>query len=127
MPPIRCAQSSGRARLKRTRQFRRASLALSTPLRKQDTPHPSKSTKCSHHLQILPLFLQISPAPSPSRHSTALAPSHCVDRRPRIPDPFVHSQKLPAKPAPLRLLPPMLLIAKLPRSFSRKPPPKPSP
>src|SRR5437588_9955045 len=126
MPPMRCAQSSVRARSKRTQQFRRASLALSTPLRKQRTPHPSKSTKYFHPLQILPLFQQISPGRSPSPHPTAASPSHSVDTRPRIPDPVVHLQKPPHKPVPPRLLPPMLLIARPPRSVSRKPPTKPS-
>src|SRR5260370_10265810 len=125
MPPMRCAQSSVRARWKRTRQFRRAALALSTPLQKQDTPHPSKSTKYFHPLQILPLFLQISPARSPSRHPTAPSPSHSVDTRRRIPDPVVHAQKPPPKQTPLRLLPRILLIANTPPSVSRKPPPKP--
>src|SRR6266849_3624543 len=127
MPTIRCVQSSVRVRSKRTRQFRRASLAPSTPLRKQGTPHPSKSTKYFPLLQILPLFPKISLAPSPSRHPGAPSPSHSVDTRLRIPDPVVHSQKPPPKPDPLRLLPPMLLIAKPPRSVSHKPPPKPSP
>src|ERR1700722_9716236 len=126
MTPIRCAQSSVRAHSKRTRQFPRASLAFSTPLRKQGTPHPPKSTKYFHPLLIRPLFPKISPARSPSRHPTAPSPSHSVDKQPRILAPVVHSQKPPPKPDPLRLLPPMLLIAKPPRSVSHKPPSKPS-
>src|SRR6266481_2048060 len=126
MPPTRCVQSSVRAPSKRALRFRRASLAFSTLLRKQGTPHPSKSTKYFHLLQFLPLFQQISRVRSPSRHHTAPSPSHSVDTQPRIPDPVVHSRKRPPKPAPLRLLPPMLLIAKPPRSVSRKPPPRPS-
>src|SRR5258708_22506506 len=127
MPPIRCAQSSVRARLKRAPQSRRASLAFSTPLRKQSTPHRSKSTKYSHPLQIPPLFLQTSPARSPSRHPTALGPSHSVDTRPRIPDRAAQSQTPPPKLFPLRLPPPALQVLTPPRPSFRRLLPTPSP
>src|SRR5260370_7197726 len=123
MPTIRCVQSSVPARSHRTPQPRRASLAPSTPLRKQGTPHPSKSTKYFHLLQIQSLLLQIFPARSPSRLPTAPSPSPSVDKRLRIPDPVVHSQKPPPNPHPFSLLPPLLLIPQPPLSLSRNLPP----
>src|SRR5216684_443957 len=127
MPPIPYARSSAHARCKRALLFRRAALALSTPLRKQRTPHPSTPTKCLHLLQIPPLLQQISPARSPSRLPAAPRLSPRADKQPRTPAPAAHSQTPPPKPFPPRPLPPLLLAARLPRSVSRKLQPKLSP
>src|SRR5204863_1758606 len=124
IPRVQCAQSSVLARSKRTLLFPAASLALSTPLRKQRTPHPPKPIQCFHHFQILPQLQQISPVPSPSRHPTALGPSPPVDRSPRTPDLVVHLQTPPLGLFPLRPPLPILVTARPPQFVFRNPPPK---
>src|SRR6267143_2509436 len=126
MPPILSARSSVRAHWRLTLLFRRASPAPSKPLPKSRIPHPSTPTKFLHHLQILPPIQQIYPARSPSPHLAVSIRSHGDYKQLRIPDRVAHSQTPPPKAFPLKLLPPALPIATLPRSAFRKPPPKPS-
>src|ERR1700687_3574113 len=126
MPPIPSARSSVRAHLKRTLLFRRVSPALFKALQKQRIPHPSTPTKFLHHLQILLLLQQISPARSPSPHLAVPIRSRCADRRPRIPGRVGHSQTPPPKAFLLTLLPPLPPIATHPRCAFRKLPSKPS-